>query len=122
MLDQLAAEHRGERFVVVWKGILLGVEVIDVAGESFAIGRSDFAMIDAAEFAVVASAHVAIAELAAERGRDLQVRAHFENAIARPARRGDLQSLHQACFVRAEIDRKSTRLNSSHLGISYAVF
>src|SRR5205814_9143706 len=27
-----------------------------------------------------------------------------------------------ACFVQGWVDRKSTRLNSSHLGISYAVF
>src|SRR5258705_8515127 len=26
------------------------------------------------------------------------------------------------CHYRAQVDRKSTRLNSSHLGISYAVF
>src|SRR5262245_62559059 len=35
----------------------------------------------------------------------------------RPAKNGEEPSL-----VELELDRKSTRLNSSHLGISYAVF
>src|SRR5258705_5718931 len=42
------------------------------------------------------------------------------------AHRGDFLAfpfaLPQAAFNCKEIDRKSTRLNSSHLGISYAVF
>src|SRR5262245_65941064 len=37
---------------------------------------------------------------------------HHRNAVARLERLGDAQGA----------DRKSTRLNSSHLGISYAVF
>src|SRR5947199_2486121 len=32
------------------------------------------------------------------------------------------QTAHEILEHRAQIDRKSTRLNSSHLGISYAVF
>src|SRR5262245_65006556 len=40
--------------------------------------------------------------------------------------RGTLQTLvlevHVPCVSSTSVDRKSTRLNSSHLGISYAVF
>src|SRR5258705_7637116 len=40
------------------------------------------------------------------------------------AQRGfaDLIGLHHQIGIRRAADRKSTRLNSSHLGISYAVF
>src|SRR3712207_7665928 len=47
---------------------------------------------------------------AAERGRD---------AVARNAVR---PLVDQVDFLRAQSDRKSTRLNSSHANISYAVF
>ena len=39
MLDQFAAEHRGEMSVGVGKAVLLGVEVVDVAVEGLAFGR-----------------------------------------------------------------------------------
>src|SRR5205814_4040428 len=43
--------------------------------------------------------------------------------LAPPARRGSLRQLGDAEAEVIELsDRKSTRLNSSHLGISYAVF
>src|SRR5437899_8868649 len=35
---------------------------------------------------------------------------------------GDLVAQFEATWSEEQIDRKSTRLNSSHLGISYAVF
>ena len=40
-------------------------------------------MIATAQFAVVAAAHFAVAELRAQRRRDLQVRAHLQHAIVR---------------------------------------
>src|SRR5437588_8527469 len=40
----------------------------------------------------------------------------------RKKRRGRLRRLHQGAGKPAEPDRKSTRLNSSHTVISYAVF
>src|SRR5262245_63381875 len=40
----------------------------------------------------------------------------------RPNRDRQAQDSHQDQSTRAGVDRKSTRLNSSHLGISYAVF
>src|SRR5262245_62298944 len=43
----------------------------------------------------------------------------IEAAAGRPPRRQPLRQIAQA---EQEVDRKSTRLNSSHLGISYAVF
>src|SRR5438045_9133660 len=47
-----------------------------------------------------------------QRARDLFGREHLEHTAALDARHG----------IDADADRKSTRLNSSHLGISYAVF
>src|ERR1035438_4778332 len=35
---------------------------------------------------------------------------------------GGNRTAFEGCFLVANVDRKSTRLNSSHLGISYAVF
>src|SRR5258705_7066563 len=34
----------------------------------------------------------------------------------------DISFCTEGCILMSQIDRKSTRLNSSHLGISYAVF
>src|SRR5258705_957407 len=45
--------------------------------------------------------------------------AHRQRAICQS---GLCQALEQCEAVRELLDRKSTRLNSSHLGISYAVF
>src|SRR5256885_5894255 len=42
---------------------------------------------------------------------------HSETPTRRPGRTGDARPRPDAC-----VDRKSTRLNSSHLVISYAVF
>src|SRR5205814_10438268 len=36
--------------------------------------------------------------------------------------RVDMSIEHSFRFIACQVDRKSTRLNSSHLGISYAVF
>src|SRR5262245_62516807 len=61
-----------------------------------------------------------IDEAAVERGHDLTAGqrvdrgAHTLEHVDRDADGPELQAL--------EVDRKSTRLNSSHLGISYAVF
>ena len=63
VLDQLAAEHRGEVSVGVRKAILLRVEMIDVALEGLAFARRHRAMVRAPERAVVAAADLAIAEL-----------------------------------------------------------
>src|SRR5262245_27270435 len=49
----------------------------------------------------------------------------FDGALGVLAALEVLRSLHEAgyeTFAPIEADRKSTRLNSSHLGISYAVF
>ncbi len=89
--------------VGVRKAVSFGIEVVDVAVESFAIGGGDLAMVGAAQFAVVAAANIAIAQLAAERGRDLQVRAHFQNAVARAARRSHFERLHEAGLMRIQI-------------------
>src|SRR5256885_7379191 len=43
---------------------------------------------------------------------------HLEAALGRFA----AQEVHTLCAGRTDADRKSTRLNSSHLVISYAVF
>src|SRR5262245_63676769 len=46
----------------------------------------------------------------------------IELRSARPADAEAIALLARACLPEAWSDRKSTRLNSSHLGISYAVF
>src|SRR5205814_8509044 len=48
--------------------------------------------------------------------------AHRRSRPYSPSCRGGPASDHQLRRCRAAADRKSTRLNSSHLGISYAVF
>src|SRR5256885_12789011 len=48
--------------------------------------------------------------------------AREEQGGSRSLRRGSLRALPAHCAARARGDRKSTRLNSSHLVISYAVF
>ena len=45
----------------------------------------------AAQLAVVAAANVTVAEFRFERGRDLEVGAHFEDAVGGTARRSDGQ-------------------------------
>ena len=102
MLDQLAAEH--------------GIESIRRRKESgpsrrrrdrcriegLAVGGVHGALVDAARLAVVAAAHFAIAELGFERRRDLQVRAHFENAVAGAAGRRDFERFLETREVRFE--------------------
>src|SRR5207253_11004259 len=44
------------------------------------------------------------------------------NQLRAPARNADWSFKTQACFHGLLLDRKSTRLNSSHVAISYAVF
>src|SRR5258705_9718734 len=44
------------------------------------------------------------------------------NPTCKTCKRSNLQMFHYPLFSHALTDRKSTRLNSSHLGISYAVF
>src|SRR5256885_9940112 len=51
----------------------------------------------------------------------------FEISVVRRIQKGTVENVHldssaERVFVRKIIDRKSTRLNSSHLVISYAVF
>src|SRR5438045_7633270 len=55
-------------------------------------------------------------------GRDGECREEFESGRSR--RRAVSDRVRQLLLLsaRAVVDRKSTRLNSSHLGISYAVF
>src|SRR5205814_9093333 len=65
-------------------------------------------------------------------GRDVRrlrsaAEASFAPAAQRPPGHDDIEGLsgrqaQQGDWVLAKEDRKSTRLNSSHLGISYAVF
>src|ERR1035438_4225186 len=50
---------------------------------------------------------------------------HTEDlAVVTPGRCGEIATVANSSFVGLQpgLDRKSTRLNSSHLGISYAVF
>src|SRR5688500_19838904 len=61
--------------------------------------------------------------------RDTRRGDHFAEAIRlttrarkRPFHRIDLRAGAKALFANVRTDRKSTRLNSSHLVISYAVF
>src|SRR5262245_63387331 len=76
-----------------------------------------------------------LAELRGEQGRDREGRAQgYGRRLARPRAAGDLgrgprpqgvpvrSAAGQEAPRRGGLDRKSTRLNSSHLGISYAVF
>ena len=85
MLDQLAAQHGRKIPVVVREAVFLGIEQIDVAAKVFAVFRSDAAMIGLAARAVVAAADFAIAEPGFERGRDLEIGAHFQ-ILGRPDR------------------------------------
>src|SRR5690625_7026160 len=43
------------------------------------------------------------------------------SATTRPPRPGELDGIHYHFLSAEELDRKSTRLNSSHVAISYAV-
>src|ERR1035438_1811127 len=52
---------------------------------------------------------------------DVAALARFAEAVSLDGMRQD-QGGRSGIFHRCLIDRKSTRLNSSHLGISYAVF
>src|SRR5438045_8382677 len=59
------------------------------------------------------------------RSPEVLLRLELRDAAARPRRTGaaGVEVLdHRAAVVCERQDRKSTRLNSSHLGISYAVF
>ena len=60
-------------------------------------------MVRAAELAEVAAADFSVAELAAQRGRDLEVSAHFQDAVISAARRSNLESLDEAGLVGVEI-------------------
>src|SRR3712207_7090063 len=55
-------------------------------------------------------------------GPDGDVRPAHRRRDARAARRGREDAVHRAAHRRRPRDRKSTRLNSSHANISYAVF
>src|SRR2546427_7582049 len=46
----------------------------------------------------------------------------FGQAVAVIAQRADLEGQAAAAYTAVDLDRKSTRLNSSHSQISYAVF
>src|ERR1035438_7017200 len=46
----------------------------------------------------------------------------FSDRPSEPSTYPVVAKLHSQSHAHGEIDRKSTRLNSSHLGISYAVF
>ena len=63
MLDQFAAEHRVERRVGVREDVALGIEMIDVALEGLAVFGDDRLVIDLPELAVIAAAHLAVAQL-----------------------------------------------------------
>jgi len=103
VLDQFAADYGGEVSVGIGEHVLLRVEVIDLALERFALGGGHGAMIATTQFPVVAAAHLAVAELSAQGGRDLQVRAHLQHAIVRRAGRRDFQSLDEARLMRVEV-------------------
>ena len=70
------------------------------------------AMVDAAQLAVVAAAHLAVAQLAVQRRRDLQIRAHFQNAVVGAARRRDFERLHQARLVSVQIPARTASLTA----------
>ena len=106
VLDQFAADHRGEVGVGIRKHVLLGIEVIDLAREGLAVRGCHRAMVAAAQFPVVAAAHFAVAEYASQRGSDLQIGAHLQHAIAGGAGRRDFQRLEQSRLMRIEILRR----------------
>src|SRR5947199_8116398 len=56
---------------------------------------------------------------AAKGGVDIAERAVFPHLFRRAQQPGHRRAIQRGCEAE---DRKSTRLNSSHLGISYAVF
>ena len=68
-----------------------------------AFGRDHSAGIAAAEFAVVAAAHVAVAELGLERRRDLEIRSHLESTLIGRTRRRDLERLRETRSMNVEI-------------------
>ena len=53
--------------------------------------------------AVVAAAHFPVAQLGAQRGRQLKIGAHLQDAVARAARRDDREGLREARLVSFEI-------------------
>ena len=89
MLQQLAAQHRGEICVGVGEAVLFGVEQVHVADKLVPIPAADCSAIHLAGRTVVAATHFAIAETGFERRRDLQIDTHLENAIVCTARRRD---------------------------------
>jgi len=103
VLDEFAAEDGREVLVGVREAVLLGVEVVDVAGEGFAPGGGNDLVVDLPEPPVLAAANIDVAELAFERRRDLHVCAHFEDAVARAAVRRDFEGLREAGLMRIEI-------------------
>src|SRR5262245_64316818 len=54
--------------------------------------------------------------------QDQRTRSYLENLPGYGAVRRRVEEVLKSESVRYDADRKSTRLNSSHLGISYAVF
>src|SRR5262245_64666671 len=68
---------------------------------------------------ILTPAHVPTPARRAQRTSRVRVPA---GAGFQPRRGGIPSAPSTACRRRARLDRKSTRLNSSHLGISYAVF
>jgi hypothetical protein len=103
MLDQLAAKHGREMAVRVRKRILFGVKQIYLAGEGFALQRGYGAAVDRAGGPVITAPHATVAELGVQRGGDLKIGAHFENAILGTSGRGDFESLDQPRKVRVQI-------------------
>src|SRR3712207_8790803 len=70
----------------------------------------------------VMAAHVRTVVVAEADRRELQRRARSKGAPARGVERARVVLLAAAGMPGKQIDRKSTRLNSSHANISYAVF
>src|ERR1035438_8445778 len=60
-------------------------------------------MVGAAQLPVVAAAHFAVAELVAQGRRDLEVGAHFQDAVAGRAGRRDFERLEEARGMRVEV-------------------
>src|SRR5207253_10841114 len=57
-----------------------------------------------------------------KKGRPAQATVALEKAKRRAPDKASIREAHAASPSRARRDRKSTRLNSSHVAISYAVF
>ncbi len=103
MLDQLTAQNSGEVFGGIRERVRFSVEKIHFALELFAIRRAHALMRFGAGRAEIAGAHLAVAEPRFERGRDLEVSAHLEDAVIHGTGRREIKSAGEPVDVRCGV-------------------